>query len=443
MIINTLKQLWIRLTGSSDEFSLEAQIFHAVCLISLAVAFVCVPLNLINGLPELAIFMGVIFVLTAVLFYLSRVLKKVNTSVILFSLQCTILFSANFYFNSGVDGPTFIAAILSLFLTIAIVPKKRYFLWVILNIAAVSALLIFSYLNPEIFQDIYTSKLSRYTDLGYTYILIALFVFLITDYIRNSYNKEREHTEQKARELQISNETKNKLLSILAHDLRSPLSSIQNYLEILSEFKMEEDEKKTIQASLLTETKNTQQMLSNLLSWSKTQMEGMIVHLSSVNLKETLVPALRAQQAMAAEKCIELENKITDSAFVLADSDMLQLVIRNLVNNAIKFTPAGGLVTVTSKLEDNQCIIMVADNGSGIPYELQPTLFSLKARSTFGTHNEKGVGLGLALCKEFTEIQNGKIWFESIPGVGTTFYVAMSLSPKIVSKGPVSNELTI
>jgi two-component system sensor histidine kinase/response regulator len=440
-LINTLQQFWAKLRGNSDEFSLEARIFHAVCIISMAVAFVCVPLNIVNDLPGLAIFMAVLFILTAALFYLSRVQKQLTASVILFSVQSNLLFVANFYFNSGINGPTLLASLLALFLTIATVPKKQYFWWILLNITSVSALLVISYKEPELIQYTYDTNLSRHTDLGYTYILIALLIFLVTDYIRNSYNREKALTEQKASELQLSNDTKNKLLSILAHDLRSPLSSIQNYLEILSEFKMEEEEKQTIQASLLTETKNTQQMLSNLLSWSKTQMEGMTVHLSNINLKETLVPALRAQQAMAAEKCIQLENRISDSAFVLADSDMLQLVIRNLVNNAIKFTAAGGRVTVTSKLEDNQCIIMVGDNGSGIPYELQSNLFSLKARSTFGTHNEKGVGLGLALCKEFSEIQNGKIWFESAPGKGTTFFVGMSLSPAKAAKDTVSNAL--
>ncbi|SDM22065.1 Histidine kinase-, DNA gyrase B-, and HSP90-like ATPase [Daejeonella rubra] len=119
---------------------------------------------------------------------------------------------------------------------------------------------------------------------------------------------------------------------------------------------------------------------------------------------------------------------MNESIIVLADKDMLQLVIRNLLNNAVKFTAVGGKISIRSTVENNNCIITVTDNGRGIPYDMQADLFSMKVKSTYGTRNEKGVGLGLALCKEFAEIQNGKIWFESVPGKGTTFYISMVLS---------------
>ncbi len=160
-------------------------------------------------------------------------------------------------------------------------------------------------------------------------------------------------------------------------------------------------------------------------------MEGVGVNLCEVNLKQTLIPALSTQQTMAAEKCIQLEDEINDSIYILADSDMLQLVVRNLVNNAIKFTAAGGRISLTSKISNDRCLINIADNGNGIPYDLQGDLFSLKARSTFGTQNEKGAGLGLALCKEFTDLQKGEIWFDSEPGVGTTFYLSLILRSSV------------
>lgn len=449
LISQRLKEFWRTLTGPEDEFSLEARIFHGICIISLFILAISIPLNFVSNLSELTPLISLLLFIGALLFYLSRYQKKLNLSIILFSLLSNFLFVFNFYFNSGIDGPGLMIFMLCLFLTIAIVPKKQYLFWLMLNVLEVIALLIISYKEPLIFEYRYPSTLSRYTDIGSSYVLIAVLIFLVTAYIRNSYNREKKIAKEKALELQISNDTKNKLLSILAHDLRSPLASIQNYLEVLSEFNLDDSEKKTIQAGLLNETKNTQQMLGNLLSWSKTQMEGVTVNLREINLKETLMPALMNQQTLAAEKCIHLEDLINETTVVLADRDMLQLVVRNLVNNAVKFTEAGGYISITSTTKKDRCLIRVKDNGQGIPYEMQEDLFTLKVKSTFGTQNEKGVGLGLALCKEFTEIQNGKIWFESIPGSGTSFFISLAQTSSIpensakLSAAPIGKTLLI
>ena len=173
-------------------------------------------------------------------------------------------------------------------------------------------------------------------------------------------------------------------------------------------------------------------MLSNLLLWSKTQMEGVTVNLLPVNLKESILPAIRAQQSIAVEKKIKIEENINKSIMVLADRDMLQLVIRNLVNNAVKFTETGGSIGIEAKIEGSICLITITDTGRGIPYEMQKDLFSLGVKSTFGTQNEKGVGLGLSLCKEFTELQSGIIRFETEPGKGTSFFISFQLASALI-----------
>jgi signal transduction histidine kinase len=375
--------------------------------------------------------MGFVIMVAVFTYYLSRFKKKLNFSIIFYSIAANLFFISNFYFNSGIAGPGLMFFLLCIFLTTTIVPKKQYIFWILLNIAEVIALLVISYKEPNMFINRFPSEFSRYFDIGSSYILTAILIFIATDFIRKSYNLEKGIVEEKAEELKASNDTKNKLLSILAHDLRSPLGSIQNYLEILSELDLDEQQKKNITSSLLSETQNTQQMLSNLLSWSKSQMEGVIVNLQEISLKEVLMPAIRAQQTRAAEKSIKLETGINDAVIILADKDMLQLVVRNLLNNAVKFTPEGGKISISSTIENKNCIITITDNGQGIPFELQSDLFSMKVKSTYGTRNEKGVGLGLALCKEFAEIQNGNIWFESTPGKGTTFYLSLALSSKI------------
>ncbi len=428
MRADSVKEYLINLIGPKEDFPLEARIFHTICLISSIILITSLPINIFYGFYELAILMGIVQLVGLLLYFLSRVYNKLKLSIILFGLLANGLFVINFYFNSGINGPGLMLFLLCIFLITVVVPRKQYPFWLALNILEVMALLYSSYHNTLLIEHRYPSLFLQYADIASTYLLTALLIFIATTYIRKSYHHEKIVAEEKVEELKISNETKNKLLSILAHDLRSPLGSIQNYLEILSELNSDEIDRKSIEASLLNETKNTQQMLSNLLLWSKTQMEGVSVNLLPVNLKESILPAIRAQQSIAIEKRIKIEENINKSIMILADRDMLQLVIRNLVNNAVKFTEAGGQIGIEAKIEDNICLITISDTGRGIPYEIQKDLFSLGVKSTFGTQNEKGVGLGLSLCKEFTELQNGNIRFESEPGKGTRFFISFKLA---------------
>jgi two-component system sensor histidine kinase/response regulator len=423
-----IKQFWDNLTGSEKDFILEARIYHAICILSFFILAISQIVNISYGLYELAVLMSAIQLTGTLFYFLSRVYKKYNLSIILFAVASNLLFVSNFYFNSGINGPGLILFLLCIFLITIIVPKNQYAFWLLLNITEVMILLFISYHNPSFFEYRYSNLLLQYADIASTYLITALLIFLATNFIRKSYHQEKITSDQKAEELKISNETKNKLLSILAHDLRAPLGSIQNYLEILSELDSEEIDRQSIESSLLNETQNTQLMLSNLLLWSKTQMEGVSVNLLTINLKDSILPAIKLQQSIAAEKKIKIEENINKSIMVLADRDMLQLVVRNLVNNAVKFTATGGQIIIDAKIEGNICLIKISDTGRGIPFEIQKDLFSLGVKSTFGTQNEKGVGLGLSLCKEFTELQNGEIHFESEPGVGTQFSLRFKLA---------------
>ena len=156
-------------------------------------------------------------------------------------------------------------------------------------------------------------------------------------------------------------------------------------------------------------------------------MQGVTVNLRKVSLKAGLKSTFQVHKTIATEKGIRLIDQIKNTVVIIADKDMLQLVIRNLINNAIKFTAPGGEIIISDEIVGDYCRIIIKDNGTGIPVEKHDSIFSLKVSSTFGTRNEKGVGLGLVLCKEFTELQNGKITFESEPGIGTTFYVSFRL----------------
>lgn len=434
--IRNIRRTLENLIGSSDTFHLEARVYHGICLLSIAVLVLTALMNFVLGIPVLVVLMLFSILLLYTLFYLSRYRLMLNISVVLFCLFGYLVFIVNYCYNSGIDGPTLMIFMLLLFITISIVPKQQYWFWLVLNIVVAAALVIVEYHHPELIQNTYPDKTTRYIDNGYAYVTIVPLIFLVTIYIRRSYNLERMYSDQKSKQLEQTNESKDKLLSILAHDLRSPLSSIQSFLELMSDFDLSAEEEQMIKKTLLNETKNAHQMLTNLLSWSKSQMTGVKAKLIPVNLKETLAVTLALQHTAAAEKLISLKNNIGSDLIVMADPDMLDLVVRNLINNAIKFTQEGGEVQVYTELKDGLCMIAIADNGNGIAYEKQETIFNFKTQSTFGTRNEKGVGLGLVLCKEFIDFQHGKIWFNSIPGKGTQFYLCLPLAVSVGAPDP-------
>jgi signal transduction histidine kinase len=277
----------------------------------------------------------------------------------------------------------------------------------------------------------YPTPESRMLDFAYTYWVGVSVIFLVTMYIRRAYDAEREEVQQKAEALKVSNEMQNKLLSILAHDLKEPLSSIQGFLELLVEYKLDDQEREHLEKELLNRTKDTSYLLTNVLSWTKNQMQDVRVTLVPLNLQQTLARTFNVLKNIANDKGIEFYNNIPDDICVTGDRDMLQLIIRNLVMNAIKFTPSGGEVIISTYTEADQCIITVSDTGLGVPLEKQSDLFTISTKSTFGTNREKGAGLGLVLCREFVELQGGEISFSSQENKGSVFYITLSLCPQM------------
>ncbi len=434
-----INMLWVKLIGDPLVFPLEYRIFHSICLVIIISLAYNVPFNFIIGLP-----VGASLDLIAAgtflgFYYRSRYKGKMKGSIFIVSIVSNILFLLSYFYNSGISGPNDIGFVFSLFVIIFVTPAKQQRGWLAFNIVLLLAMHGIEYFYPQLAPYTYHNRLARFINITSAYLVVAILTYFIIKYIRRNYDYEKQQVEEKKRaieeqhqyilvqneQLEHLNSEKNKLMSIIAHDLRGPLSNIQNYLELVSEYGLEKEEREIVEGDLLKVTQNTLNMLSKLLIWSKSQMDGVMVKLSDVNLKDALKSTLELERMLALKKGIIPSCQIDPSIMVVADSDMLQLVMRNLVSNAIKFTPVGGSVDLHTEIVMNECKISIIDTGRGIPFEQQKDIFSLKAGSTFGTQNEKGVGLGLLLCKEFTEQQGGRIGFESAPGRGSTFFVYM------------------
>jgi two-component system, sensor histidine kinase and response regulator len=241
-------------------------------------------------------------------------------------------------------------------------------------------------------------------------------------------NAELHKTNQALTE---SNTTKNKLYSIISHDLRSPFNSLLGFSRILYE-NIDDLDKKTIKQSaeeIWESADAAYQLLSNLLTWTRVQ-NGKLTPAPEPIYVEWIISMVRSELSLlAAQKEITLQFTTNEPVTLMADRNMMETVIRNLVSNAIKYSPRGKQVEVGYHVEENTCLITVKDYGLGMPEELTASLFTVGANiSTPGTEKESGTGLGLLICKEFVEINHGNIWVESEPGMGSTFYVRMPLS---------------
>jgi len=226
------------------------------------------------------------------------------------------------------------------------------------------------------------------------------------------------------KELTELNATKDKFFSIIAHDLRNPFGALKNLTEIMSDMYDDFSEEERIE--LLAEMKNTSyklfKLLENLLTWSRSQ-RGIIQFVpEEVYFDQLVSNCYKLLSDNAKQKSIRLVNNVPKDIFFVCDNNMITTVVRNLVSNAIKFTPNDGSITVNYNKIDNKHKISIEDTGIGISPDDIIKLFRLDvSHTTIGTSSEKGSGLGLILCKEFVEKHNGTIWVESELNVGSKF----------------------
>jgi len=232
--------------------------------------------------------------------------------------------------------------------------------------------------------------------------------------------------EDRERELLKSNQTKDRFFSIIAHDLKNPFNNLLGFINILQEDYEELDDIKRRQyiSVLQRNSNNVFKLLTNLLEWSRSQIEGVHFKPVSINLLNLINEEIDIFENLASGKNLHIYISVSKDVNLFADKDMIKTIIRNLLSNAIKFTRVNGDIHVIVNDCKNEVEISVEDSGVGMSQEVQDKLFKLDEKiSTAGTNNELGTGLGLILCKEFIDKHNGTIRVSSEKGVGSKFCV--------------------
>jgi two-component system sensor histidine kinase/response regulator len=238
--------------------------------------------------------------------------------------------------------------------------------------------------------------------------------------------------EEKTQQLEAMNTTKEKLFSIVAHDMRSPIANLKSALMLSNRNVISVEEFQSISAALVVQVDQLQNNLDNLLQWSRAQLNGIQTNKEIVNISAFLDEVTALFQSNITSKQLQLNTNCKDDIYASADIDHVKLILRNLLSNAIKFSFVGGVIQVNVQTTKTSVVITIKDFGKGMNEETLQHLFLLEnTTSTYGTLNEKGTGLGLMLCKEFIEKNGGSITAESSLGEGSSFTFSLPIAKKI------------
>ncbi len=227
--------------------------------------------------------------------------------------------------------------------------------------------------------------------------------------------------EEQSEILNKLNDFKDKIFFIVSHDLKNPIYSLRNLFLTMQQYNVDGDEIRKHLPAILNDLNYTTSLIDNLLTWAKTQMQGYSISLQATKLKPLVTETIHLLQLQAQAKEIDIYNSISEDIIILTDKDVLGLVLRNLISNAIKFTNNNGKIYLTATTKKNVVEISIEDTGVGIKPENIGKLFEDDYFSTKGTAEENGTGFGLTLCKDFIIKNGGEIFVESEVGKGSKF----------------------
>lgn len=256
-------------------------------------------------------------------------------------------------------------------------------------------------------------------------IIAILFIIIALTYFKKVHEDYQEQTEIQRKALDAMNRDKEKLFSIIAHDIRSPLATLEVLLEMFRKGEYGEAEMKIAAASLNEKVKQVGGSLDNLLHWSATQMKGIATKPVIFSLSPLVLEVLQLFESNILEKKLTVNMDLPENLQLYADKDQVVVIIRNLLGNAIKFSHGGGMIQMKGSDQGEDIVFSIADNGVGIAADKIASLFNFKGAPAYGTAGERGAGLGLLLCHEFALQNSGRIIIESEVSKGSIFTLTL------------------
>ncbi|MBT8279344.1 MAG: tetratricopeptide repeat protein [Bacteroidia bacterium] len=302
--------------------------------------------------------------------------------------------------------------------------------------------------NPVTTDSALTEQLTKknqnlwYYIYGLAALLAAALIYLVVTLMkRKDINSQMEFLQHKNRQYKLQNDdilsqtahleemnhVKDRLFSIVSHDLKDSITSIKAFLDLLKENSISEREFNELIPELSENADNASALLLNLLNWSKSQLQNLEPKPETFNIQDIFQEKIQLVDKKVKKKRIVLLDESVKSD-VYADKSMVEIVIQNLLANAIKFSRVGDVITISNRDRNGNSLICIEDTGVGISKENQAKLFGAGGFTTRGTSDEKGTGLGLSICKQLVELNHGTIWVESEVGFGSKFFVELPKS---------------
>lgn len=433
--------------GKDETFDVQKKIFLLITHISIIIGTVGVIVDIIL---ELGFFLTIITILTVLLLLIFHIkVRKTQLDFkysLGFFLISIFIFPVLWFYNGGYNGNNIILIFVYFIVVITILPANLRLTSFIVYALMISTLTIINYYYPHLITS-YESESQRFIDLILGYSMYLILAYSIQNTIVKNYESDREKIniqndqlntlveklndaniklERSFKNVEELNASKDRFITVLSHDLRSPFQGLLGITKILeSEYDSFNDKEKRF---YITQVNNSVEklysFLEKLLLWGRVQKNAVKLNYDSTVLKELLTQTVSQLSESAANKKISIEILCTDLLTGVLDKEMISIVLRNLVSNAIKFSTVGGKILVSAILDGDHIKISVTDYGVGISEEILPKLFRLGDNvSTVGTDGEQGSGMGLILCNEIMKKHNGEISVQSKEGRGSTFTV--------------------
>jgi len=431
MIKKRIKEIRTYVIGEEENFPLEHRLFLSAIVVGILVSIFSGIANLILAPSPIAVILPLLLgVLELVIYYFVRFKKIVKPFVTPIIIVAILGISAIWIFNGGINGSNIMSAFVILILGILVVPDKIKKHIIIFFIAVNIFVLLIQFYRPDLIIN-FPTETDRWIDNIIALIYSSYFIYLIIRFVRKNYTIERLKAEKSEIRLHRLNADKDRFISILGHDLKSPFNNILGFSEILTDEidSLNKDEIKDIAKNIHNSARITNKLLEDILMWARAQQDKIPFKPRILSFKAICINILEILKPNADAKNITINYSTPDHLNVFADIDMLKTILRNLVSNAIKFTNNGGAIKIDAEESSGNVTISVSDNGIGIKPDNLAKLFDIsQGQTTKGTAEETGTGLGLLLCKEFVEKHGGTIWVVSEEGKGSDFRFMLPLS---------------
>jgi signal transduction histidine kinase len=449
-VINKLFERYKEIVfGNETTFDVQKRVFLLITHISIIIGIVGVIVDIVLNLGYFLTIVTAVTVLLIILFHInvrnSHLSLKYSLAFFFLSI---IVFSLLWFYNGGYNGNNIILIFVYFIVIVTILPKNFRLFALIIYALFIASLTFVNYHYPQLVVP-YQNDYQRYIDLMLGYFMYLILVFSIQNTILKNYEADRQkisiQKEQLSSLVSELNETNHKLqntiknveelniskdrfITILSHDLRSPFQGLLGISKILeSSFNSIPDDEKQFYVSQINRTlEKLYAFLEQLLLWGRIQKNGLTLNYESCVVKELLAISISPLTASAAKKKISIELLCDDELTLTLDIERISIVLRNLISNAIKFSPVGSKIIISAYIENTDLLISVIDEGVGMTDEHLEKIFKIdKIISTIGTDGELGSGMGLILCNDILKKHNGKISVQSKEGKGSTFTISL------------------